>query len=112
MGGVPKWLAAGLGMGGSRKNKPTGLRTFLSIKGDIVADQTASRGGFYGPDDSDACLSAVGSAYPAGTTGAGFPGFSMGLGLHLCPLDQAYPSRAPEAEPATMDPRSRKGVVC
>lgn len=45
MGGVLEWLAAGLGMGDGRKNKPTGLWIVLSIQGDIVADQTASRGG-------------------------------------------------------------------
>lgn len=54
MGGVLEWLAAGLGMGDGRKNKPMDLWIVLSIQGDIVADQTASRGGFYGTDYSKA----------------------------------------------------------
>lgn len=50
------------GYGDGRKNKPTGLRIFLSIKRDIIVDQTASRGGFYGTDYSKVCLSTVGSS--------------------------------------------------
>lgn len=111
VGGVLEWLAAGMGMGDGRKNKPTSLRICLSIKGDITADQTASRGGVYRTDYSKAWLSAVGSSYPAGITGAGITVFSMGLSLHQCQLDQAYPSRAPEAESTSMVPRSWKGVV-
>lgn len=95
----------------SRKNKPTGLRILLSIKGDIIADQTASRGGFYGTDYSKAWLSAVGSSYPAGIIGTGITVFSMGLCLHLCQTHQAYPSSAPEAESTSMAQRSQKGVI-
>lgn len=111
MGGVLKWLAAGIGMEEGRKNKPTSLRICLPIKGDITADQTASRGGFYGTDYSKAWLSAVGSSYPAGITGAGITVFSMGLSLRQCQLDQAYPFRAPEAESTSMVQRSQKEVV-
>lgn len=111
MGGVHKWLAAGMGMGDGRKNKPTGLRICLPIKGAITADQTASRGGLYGTDYSKAWLSAVGSSHPAGITGASITVFSMGLSLRQCQMDRAYSLRAPEAESTSMVPRSQKELV-
>lgn len=100
MAGVLQWLAVGLGMGDSRKDKPTGLQD-TAIKGDLIADQTAFRGGFCGTECSKAWLSAAGSSHPAGITGAGISGatvFSTGLSSPVRQLHQVDPYRAPAAE--------------